>query len=222
MLTRSIDNQVTDKQIILNFDICGNAYLKVNENNIYQINIDNKDEIYLEKGRYDILDTIKLSIEKLNQNVESDDEEFFDGIENISDDEEYNDSYIKAKREEEKEMLIESDDEDEETQTVKLFPEDEKYEKQKSTNKKKFTFASYTSECIDVNVRKYGDIKALYDTIVYDEKCNIIFKTFADDFIMYRLNIYYDGRLVFRPIGGTNLHYAVSFDSNNEIILFRI
>lgn len=286
MLTRLSDGQtIQDQELDIHLDTCGNVYLQVknimiNQSNedsnlyptststslLYQININNKDEIYFEEGDYKIIDDEEDNNEdskkrnkkykkkqmlrqfsnvlipknnckkkKVKTNDSDNDNDNDDNDDNNSneEDEEEND-------EEEKLELGEgnSDNEDYENydcdydyennlkkEINKIFPETKKYKILPNHKYKlktdEFSFAKMTCD-IEVNKRMNGTELALYDTLVYDSKGSVIFKSSADDYVLYRLNIYHDGRLVFRPIGGQNKHYAVYLDNNNIPKLIKI
>jgi hypothetical protein len=256
MLTRSLDNTVLFDNALTNvtvsFDVCGNCYLSVlGSKDFYQINIDNKDEIYLEQEIYNSTGSTKLETNRLIQTEDGKDKMLDDGfigtsttIESDEEDnyESDNEEYSEDEESEEEnncndEENDEDDDEDDyvedeeekkerykkEKLMQSLFPEQSKYRienKLGNKSKRKFTFASTKSK-IKIHKKGMCNTLALYESIMYDESLSVIFKSSADNYILYRLNIYNDGRLVFRPIGGMNKHYAVTI-KDDVPSLFRI
>lgn len=217
----------TDKTIDGNicFDTNGNAYLCVvpndtnqsvqdaayinNLNSLYQINVNNRDEPYFEKGEFKIINDDK------SQQI------------NLLD--------IIAKSDNSNEDDDKSDEEDEIKEVEEdYFPENKKYiidnknvhgddnsdEYNDNLEGDEFLFAG--NDNINVNEREFGDTKALYDTIVYDQNFTVCFKTCADSYILYRLNIYYDGRIIMRPICGIDKHYRVYLNQQGELYLVKI
>jgi len=293
MLTRLNDGQtIQDKELNIHVDTCGNVYLQLRGENmisqsnedsnpylysesqsfpLYQININNKDEIYFEDGNYEIIndedneDDIESDKDskkkrkkhkkkqmlrqfsnvlvpknsrkkKVRTNNDNDDN-------NNDDDDDDNNSCEENSDEENSDKDVNEDNEDNDNEDYenydcdydyennlkkennKIFPEMKKYKILPNHKYKlktdEFSFAKMTND-IEINKRMNGTELALYDTLIYNSKGSVIFKSSADDYVLYRLNIYHDGRLVFRPIGGTNKHYAVYLDNDLVPKLIRI
>lgn len=244
MLTRTLDNQVIynhpETVVTVSFDICGNCYLSTqNSYSLYQINIDNKDEIYLEQEVYNSSGMTKLVPNKIIQ-IEKGKDKIVNNNENEEEkeeeDEEQEQEQEQEDMEESEEDYSEEDSDKEEMEMNakelakknklirKLFPEQIKYRIESSDNnkksKKKFSFAS-TKNKIKIHKKDTCETLALYESLVYDESFSVIFTSTADNYVLYRLNVYHDGRLVFRPIGGVNKHYAVTL-KDGVPSLFRI
>jgi len=260
MLTRTLDNIIIESNkntdLDISFDVCGNCYLNQNgSNEYYQININNKDEIYFEhfiiegnnaKIRMNKLINVNShnnsNTNDLNNNKETDnkncDNENSNNDDYDTDDEDEDEDDDNNVDEDADEDVDNDSDNDENFENrdeyekkikmkQKLFPEENDYKIEQITKtKKKFSFASLSQNSnIKMHKKDVCDTLSLYSTIVYDrknlDKFSVVFTSNAEDYVLYRLNVYGDGRLIFRPIGNINKHYAVSMQDNKPI-LFKI
>ena len=126
----------------------------------------------------------------------------------------------------------EYDSDDDEPIMKRYYPEDEQYnefvddeDEYLEINEGYFAF-SFESNAKgrdpDSMLRDIDDNEALYDTIVYDgtpEHNTLLFKTrLVNDLTIYRLIIYTNGQLVFRPIGGRETVYRLNLDDKTVMI----
>jgi len=251
MLSRTSDGKtITDIQINVCLDTYGNTYLQVDQDNnnkindknlMYQINIDNKDEIYFEEGLYQEIEDNEIDEHKLKKKNKKRKRQFSNVLiqnkKNKDKDNEDSDDNSEADSEEDNSDNDENEGDEDENYDCdydyennlakhikKLFPENCNYKILPNHKYKEkineFVFATMENS-ISVKKRDGGLELALYDCIIYDNNFNVIFTSSADEYILYRLNIYNDGRLVFRPIGGENKHYAV-YVNDNKPELIRI
>ncbi|QKF93740.1 hypothetical protein QKU48_gp0282 [Fadolivirus algeromassiliense] len=213
----------------LSFDIFGNIYLHdIDKNNTYQLNINGKNTPYLEQGNYDIIEkntrnpnkftlldkntSLRAKIKKMqkkheltqnDENDNSDDEYDLDGDKNIPDYYPEDNDHINND--------LESEDD--------IYDEDNinKY----GTQNIKFNFWNSSTDInIEINNRKDGDISALYDTFIYDEYNNLIFKsTSHDEYSIYRIKIFSNGDIFFRPIGYSEHKYKIEYNVSGDLCL---
>lgn len=214
----------------VSFDTYGNIYLNdIPNNETYQLNVNGKNIPYLEKGEYKILNechnkfgtfslldkntSLKARIKKIqlenNVNYDSDDDYDLDGDNQMLDYyPEDNDHYVNDKS-----------DNDEENQ---IFDEDliKHYGDQNSEFK---FWSSSPDQSFKINSRENGDIAALYDVFIYDENDNLIFKSVSsENNSIYRIRLFMNGELFFRPIGYTENKYVFELNKYNVLELLKL
>lgn len=196
----------------ISFDVYGNVYLS-NQHLIYQINVDGKNMPYVEHHDFKFWNAPQINIKSFillndetslaakikNEHDNNNDEEFMNSDEEINWYPE-DDNYLN--NEEAKNSSDELIDED----NINKYGHENKY------------FEFYRSnQSIDIHINNYVDeeIMALYDTYIYDD--SLIFKSNSiDSSSIYRMRIYKNGDIYFRPIGYSERKFNLSV--NNGIM----
>lgn len=184
------------------FDNGGNVYLKYNDK-FYDININNDNKILLEY--------INLDVSNLNKNNIT-----FGKLKLVCDA-----SSLKGKIQKEiikNEGLEELDEIDTYLYENKEFTE---YYDNLSDNENNFDEkVKFIGNSDDINFLDYNNSLALYDTLLYDID-NIYFKTlFINIQPCYRLKIYKNGYIYFRPLGEIEQIYKLTI-VDNELLLIE-
>jgi len=213
------DNQ--NNTYTISFDFYGNMYIEnISDNKIYQVNIDGRNKPYLERGDYSIIDNLKqvkrktfklfdknVCLKTKLQEKLKEDKFDFDAYD-PEDDEEYVDYYP-----EDDDHIDDNIDSDSDG----IIDEDliNKY----GENNLQFSF--WGNDDIKIHQRENGDIMSLYDTYIYDQYQNLIFKSCAkNDSSVYRMKIDNStNSIIFRPIGFQEIIYKLLLDENNELII---
>lgn len=205
------------RNLSINFDIYGNLYFSNDQGN-YKILINKNNNLTLEKGDYKIIGHYNEPIYKI-QNLDKKnslrykiDEERYE-YENDSEEEEeidyYNEDDAYVAIDEPNLEDFEMDDVDKNT----FYDYGE--------NNLKFIFwAPNDQDQIKVYRKQDENIMALYDTYIYDQKNELIFKSNSpDDTSIYRIKIYPTGEIFFRPIGNTDKKYSLKMLENELTLL---
>lgn len=203
--------------VFVEFDTYGNLYFLNDEGSCYQLNIDGKNNPFLDPGSYKI---VQPFIENPNINhmnpVTSDtlkgktlydlakekniDEDVVDDLMSYFPEES---EYIEYKNTNSDDLIDELIDED----NVTMFGE----------YNRPFLFSENIPNSVPVRSREYGDVAALYDTYVYDLEGLLKFKSSSSfDNSVYRLRVFEEGRIFFRPIGETEKEYKI-MDENGQL-----
>ena len=212
-LSNEQSNEQLDEQYLIDvsFDFYGNLYFRLN-NNTYQLNVDAKNTPYLDHDNYDILNNNinnninnnQFKLQKFN-NYNTPYGTLSEKMQTMINDDSHNfypeDNTYYMLDEETNQHLSTLDNED-------IIDED--MEKQYGVFNKKFIFSHNSiNDIIPINMRQNGDICALYDTYVYNET-NLCFKSNSNDEISYyRIRLYNNGDLFFRPIGYSEKLYKL-------------
>lgn len=220
-MTTLIHHNNNKTKIKICFDYYGNLYIEMPDKKLYQVNIDRYNEPVLDHGVYDVINVennpsddknllgnfdlvnnkinLRNSIKKAqDDNNDIDDTEHEKDINHYPEEDEYYANDINT----------DSDD-------IKCIDEDN--EKQFGVLNKQFIFSNCNSYHIDIDMRTNGDICALYDTYIYDSNNNLCFKSNSDsNTSYYRLKIFDDGKIFFRPIGYTEKSYILTMNEKNE------
>jgi hypothetical protein len=168
----------------ISFDPFGNIYLS-KPNEIYQININGKNEPYAELGKYKIVSEYTNNINTFTM-LEHSLQEKVKNEENEEDEDNNSDYYPEENDHQDNNNYEYSDDEEE----------------------KKFNFSKNNTD-IKINEIEDENTMALYDVFIYDT--NLIFKsTSPDNSAIYRFRIFLNGDIYFRPIGYTEKKYKLS------------
>lgn len=218
----------------ISFDTYGNLYFedKINTK-VYQLNVDGKNIPYLDQGQYKVLNkspinintfvlldkntSLKARIKKIQANhnmnddddYNSDDDFDLEGDGNVIDYyPEDNDHYNNLNDDSENDSGMNDEDK------IKMY----------GSQNLQFNFwASSPDSPIEINYREDGDITALYDVYIYDEHNNLIFKsTSKQEDSIYRLRIFYNGDIYFRPIGYTENRYILKIDDSNTFNITNV
>lgn len=197
--------------IIVTLDIYGNMYFSMSENDdeCYQLNINGKDELYLDYFKYTILDNISYPCKpflveenNLKKQVEKDLEELNE-LEDI-DDEDEEEIYIP----EDEDIYLEKEDD----YNCDIFNADndefcdEYYFEFYSNNKNN---ANNTETKI---IERNEDIGALYNSYIYKNTELILLS--RSNSSTYIVKIFNDATILFRPIGSKEKKYYLVFESN--------
>ena len=197
--------------INVSFDFYGNLYFTLN-NNTYQLNVDAKNTPYLDQDNYDIIDESTCKLHKFN-NYESQYGTLSEKMQTIINDDTQNyypedNSYY---------MLDNHSNKNSDEDIIDEYIIDEDIEKQYGTFNKKFVF-SHNNSIIPINMRNNGDICALYDTYIYNDANCLCFKSNSNDEISYyRIRLYNNGDIYFRPIGYSEKLYKLIITNSNEL-----
>lgn len=218
---------------IICFDLYGNAYLDTGLEQIYQICVNGKNEPFLDKGVYKIINNTDSSM-KLSKNYKC-----VKGANTLL--------------EKSKTSLIEEADGEIDVSTVhlELFPEDYDYcvddtikdessenelsdndvqdntfldediEKNYGSHNKKFMFKNIGlgNKNIPIENREFGDVCALYDTFIYDGDKLIFISCDSVYDSVYRMQICTSGLIKFRPIGNQDKIYKIIVDGSGDLQL---
>ena len=227
----TIVNGPNGKQYVFNisFDKFGNMYLENNEfSGSYQVNIDGKNVPYtvndtfkiIQKnvskiGKIKLLDNHRSLKDKVHTELEENRLKLDDF--NINDNDLLNEpDYFPEDNDHIN--IIDEDEDDDNTQCYKeIFDEDNvnKY----GIDNLEFLFWGYND--ISVNYREDGDISSLYDTYVYGKGNTLIFKSNSkDENSIFRLMVYQNGDIHFRPISENAKIYHMSINDKNELIFY--
>lgn len=236
------DNNIIE--CVLSFDIYGNLYIYTNnkkDSKTYQVNISGKNEIYLESNNYEILNkydgklntfmlldknnSLKTKIKnlKIERNSENLDDNLDHDETEYDSEEEYDLEGDKIKQDyypEDNDHLDNNNDNDNDSDGTEIYDEDNI--KMYGQSNLQFSFWTQNIENdIDINERVNGDIMALYDTYIYDNNDNLIFKSSSRDASsIYRIKIYQRGDIFFRPIGYKEMKYKII--NENDVLSFVI
>lgn len=218
----------------LSFDIYGNLYIDVTNNDIttylidsqnikyplvYQISVDNKNNPIADQGDYSIISDIEpkfgqlhiyndgFSLRKKTLNTLDEEEKENNDCENDN-------KYYK----EEQEYFENNDSYDNEDYIV-----NEDIYKQYGSDNKPFIFSSLDSTTkITIQDRINGDICSLYDTYIYKDN-NLCFKSGSfDNSSLYRIKLHTDGKLYFRQIIEQDTEYKTILLKSGELIFKKI
>lgn len=207
----TIKSEYGDVHMNINFDTFGNLYF----GNSHQINIDGKNVPYAEKGEYEITQKIQYKFGSFslinNENSLSkrvkDEQITFDSDEENSPDEEnyFFDDTDHMNNEENENSNSGSFDED----NINNY----------GRHNVKFVFNILNDSIkIDINDRINGDIMALYDTYIYDDK--LLFKSnSSDDSSIGRFRIFTNGTIYFRMIGYPESKYTLQLQNDNLLFI---
>ena len=231
---KTIDSNINFK-FKINFDVYGNLYLDGNEikndnyfddlfkndSLVFQLNISSKNIPFAEKGSYNIINNINKKINTFT---------VLDKVNSLK-------TKIKQKEENELNYDYNSDeDNSEDDKNIDYYPEDADHQmsfenlnvdfdelideeniKNYGYNNLKFIFSkSENYNNYDINYRVDGDIMALYDTYIYEDK--LIFKsTSPDNSSIYRLRLFANGECYFRSIGNNEEKYFLIIQKNGEL-----
>jgi len=189
----------TQNTLPLSFDLYGNVYIGSD----YQLNVTGKNEPYLEKGDYFVIDNINKKIKK-NQLI-------------------FQTHLLKDKIKEQTDEY----NSDEESDEIDYYPENtQEYIDSDSEecidgdnqsiyghSNIPFNFWHNFTENI-VTEKNDGDVMALYDVYVYDN-VQLLFKSVSkDNSSIYIVKIHTDGNLFFRPIGSKETKHRVQMNNN--------
>lgn len=187
----------------ISFDYYGNLYFNFKNAN-YQINVDGKNNIVAEKGDYEILDENsykpklysmipvekKILHKKINKQLQTEDEE-----------EDYDEPHFVPEENDHEIEINESDEDD------KMIDED--HIKRYGEQNKPFVFSRMGDDDFPIHNRRNGDIAALYDVYIYNNK-NLMFKSKSkDNESIYIINIDPTNKMHFRQIGGIIKTYSI-------------
>lgn len=202
----------------ISLDVYGNLYFSHNKTNItYQLNIDGKNKITLDKDNYKIieqytkinkikyLDENSLKNKMKNNNLEQDGSEGSEGSDEITDHIYYP---------EDEGYVIDSvlDNQDPDQEVI-----DEDFINKYGENNLQFTFWQPDDSGINIYCREDEDIMALYDTYIYDINNRLLFKSNSpDNSSIYRLRIFPTGEIFFRPIGYSEQKYILKIPEYDE------
>jgi len=221
------NNTSNDKPMLFSicFDYYGNLYLdgsKYNDSSyfkntnsvqymIYQINIDEKNELVAEMGDYKIIDeefilkknNIKKFVKNennLEKKIKMQENEYFnEDLEYyvIEDDTKENDEYL-------------LDDDSKKNYGIDNVP---------------FIFSESNTTCLDkmnikINHRKNGDICALYDTYIYNDNNLILKSNSYNETSIYRIFIENE-LLKLKLIGESEKKYIITIDEEKKISFIK-
>ena len=193
-----LTNTNDKKDIQLFFDSRGNVYFK-NDNLIYQVNIDNKDQPHCDMAEYKILDDLEDN-EKIKYVVD----QLY-----ITQNNNYGSDHYKYYPEDKLYVVPKSKEEDDDYE--------EEYISFLLTNK-------IDVSILNIESRECGEFCPLYDTIVFNgsiQKNEIMMKTKLNNSpVNYRLLLYTSGECIFRAIGSKNQEYNIYID-NNDILFIK-
>jgi hypothetical protein len=209
------NNKTLDADI--SFDFYGNLYFSYN-NITYQVNVNGKNILYLEPGEYKIIEheeiINKTEIKPVKNINGSNSLRELALKENCIRDELYpeDDEYI------DEENLCNSDE---------IIDED--IETKYGAHNKRFKFFNTTPDSSEnssennlmdiVHLREDGEVCALYDTYIYNNEM-LYFKTnSSDDLSYYRIRVYLNGDIYFRPIGYSDKLYILTVNDNNMLYI---
>lgn len=202
----------------ISFDLYGTLYLS-NDKNTYQVNIDGKNNVTLDKGDYPVIDgstniykiahldenSLKTKIRNVNQNNE----------EHIDEEDEIERNDYTYYPEDSDHLHIDDPD------LIQQEYINEDIINQYGEHNIPFVFwepdgSEFTQ--IKITNRQDCDIMALYDTYIYDVNNRLIFKSHSsDDSSIYIIRIYPIGELYFRPIGNTERKYILNTNEIGEL-----
>ena len=180
----------------IHLDLYGNVYIEFGDI-IYQLEIEN-DKIILIEGQYSAVEQVSVNFnhlvlydeghllkKKVKEHIEKDEEDFGD------DDNDYNHYFPQ-----DNDYYI--DEKSENSNTDELIYED--IENFYGTANKPFLFAYYSPEYeLPIYIRQNGDVCALYDTYIYDNK--LCFKSYsADNSSIYKLSLFKNGLLQLKSV----------------------
>lgn len=204
----------------ISFDPYGGLYFS-NDSHTYQVNIDGRNNLLLEVGDYPVItDYVKpiykiqnLDEKSLKQKLKEEEEEREKYNDN-SDEQEEEDYYP----EDNDYVVIDEPIHKEEELELEVEELDHDY----GEHNLKFTFWSPGTDQIKVCYRKHGDIMALYDTYIYDQNNQLIFKSnSSDDSSIYRIRIYPNGEIHFRPIGHSEKKYHLQVLGDEIFLIYN-
>ena len=212
-----------DKDILLTFDTMGNIYFapKDDPDKLFDLSIDNKNILICDQYK------IRDSDEEDNNNKSIKIGELFPLNDNT-----LRGRIIKNKKENDDDL---SDDENEifnEENIPKYFSENLEFNEYLDTNEENEAYISFNfvgKGAANRNDQKNNkliferdDILALYDALIYEgtiEKSKLLLKTsLINDNILYRIVIFTDGSIKFRPIGECEKLYKLKYDANKNLI----
>ena len=219
-----------EKFIISSFDFYGNLYFTSTGDKSYQVNIDGKNNLFLEEGIYKILSNEEINRKGLvvTKGMDSLSNKILTENENCdNEDNEYNPYSDEDNEKEENDYYPEEDDyylsDESDSETYDLIYED--IEKKFGNHNKRFNFFSIRKNLDDdelINSREHGDVCALYDTYIYDHNM-LCFKSSAqNNDSCYRIKLYSNGNIIFRPIGYSEQNYKLILDNDDNIVLQKI
>lgn len=222
-----------NKETTISFDIYGNLYFK-NNNKLYQLLINGRDELSLEEGEYKIISDKKPIVQRLN--LVSTNHLLQEKIEKENPDLDEIDDFQDQEQDENEQDELYDDEIYDDGQYEKYCPENSLYF---NTNKEEneqefidednlkkygpdnmpFVFLMQEDNQIEVADREFGDIAALYDTYMYEN--NRLFfasrssKLLKNSCYIIRLIINDDIQLFFRPIGYREKEYSIKVINEN-------
>ncbi len=206
---RTLDNNYTTLK--MSFDNYGNLYFD-DEKYSYQVNIDGRNNLYVDKGEFKIDGNKNKRFSKLNVVGKG--------------------TKLKEKTLIEVEKL---DIFEEETIPEDYFPEDNEYIETDITDSEglinedsiskyglhntEFNFSSITNDLpIPIYMREDGDITALYDTYIYNNGSMCMKSSSKNAESIYVIKVNCNGTINFRPIGCKEIEYHVLMNSDGKII----
>lgn len=181
-----VDSIINNVNVVLSFDLNGNVYFTYNAN-VYQINIDNKNNLICDKAEYEILDNVTKSIQYYKL--------YHDDSNKDSKEEHYN--YYPEDREYINSFNDECDNSTQDGSEEKMF----------------FSFTD--KKIIEIDDRENGEFVALYETLLYDSDNKILLKTTSNEALYYRLILNTNGLIIFRPTGEKEQRYKLVVDNND-------
>ena len=208
----------------ISFDPYGSLYFS-NATHTYQISVDGRNNLILDKEDYTIFNEYSQTIYKI-QNLDEkslkerlkqkeEDNELENNNEYNSDEDGIEHDYYP---EDNDYIPIDEPLHDSDNEVDTIVPE---YDYGEQNVKFVFWSSEFTDQ-IKIYYRKNGDITALYDTYIYNVDNKLIFKSnSSDDSAIYRIRIYPDGHIYFRPIGHQEKKYNLKV-IDNEIILVYV
>lgn len=204
----------------ISFDLYGNLYF-FNDKNTYQVNIDGRNNVVLDRGDYPVID----------------------GSANVYKIKHLDENSLKNKIRTENQDNEEHSDGDEEDEIERndytYYPEDsdhlhiddpnmyqQEYINEDIINQygeHNLPFVFWEPDGLDltqikITNRQDCDIMALYDTYIYDVNNRLMFKSHSpDNSSIYVIRIYPTGELYFRPIGNTEKKYILNTNEIGEL-----
>jgi hypothetical protein len=226
-------------EIICSFDRCGNIYFgPLNDtHNLYELWITGQNTIYCDKF-------IEQN-EHYNTDSESDEEnnKIIKGqIISFANSNTLRGKIMKKINDETEEIdpNAEYDSDDDDIIQKTYFPEDNEFNEYiddpdqednclDNFNMPTFSFCSDHKKIkltdIDKIVTNRDDHMALYETLIYEgspEDASLLFKTkLLNDTPIYRLFVYTNGNIIFRPIGEKEFKYQINY-KNDSIIISQV
>lgn len=212
---KTYDNGTMSAKI--NFDDSGNLYFEFSHNDefkdkeftLYQVDIDGKGDMILDLADYKIIDSKKHLFGKIHQDKSktSKSHVLMDKEDSDADDE--------------------NDDDEDPYGSVseKYYPEEKGYFYSIPTenyHQSSFHFCQTSDIVIPVNTRTNGDVLALYDTHIYDDSSNLVFRSkLLGEPPLYIVKVHQNGNVTYREICNVDgcKHYSLFVDKDNNVTL---
>lgn len=207
-------------KFIISFDSYGNVYFdntSYHSHNSYQINVNHKNQPYFEKDDFQILKNKKTNYNKLQllgtgdklKNEVLNDIKKYDTFDEYEKEIDYfpeQNEYVEMlnhKNENSDDDIISEDN----IGQYGIYNTEFLFSKPNSNNEEKY-----------VNIRKNGDVSALYDTYVYKNNLLFMKSSSKNNESIYTLKIHDDGTVYFKVNGSYECKYKLRYE-NEEIIL---